>query len=58
MNEDALNEYERLKNHCLFSTIERNAVSEDTLTIFILNIRSLVKHSSKYVIVNLTIELN
>ena len=47
MNEDALNEYERLKNHCLFSTIERNAVSEDTLTIFVLNIRSLVKHSSK-----------
>ena len=34
VNEDASKEYEQLKNHCLFSTIDRNAVSDNTFTIF------------------------
>ena len=29
MNEDALKEYKRLEDNCLFSTIERNAASND-----------------------------
>ena len=41
---EALNEYEWLKDHCLFSAIDKNAVSDDALTIFILNVRSLAKH--------------
>lgn len=43
VNEDASKEYEQLKNHCLFSTIERNAVSDNTFTIFVLNVQSLAK---------------
>ena len=35
VNEDASKEYEQLKNHCLFSTIDRNAVSDNTFTIFV-----------------------
>ena len=46
---EALNEYEWLKDHCLFSAIDKNAVSDDTLTIFILNVRSLAKHLNNIV---------
>ena len=49
VNEDARNEYERLKNHCIFSAIDRNAVSDDTLKTFILNVRSLAKDLSDIV---------
>ena len=41
MNADALNEYEGLKNHCLFLTRESSLVSDDTLTIYVLNMQSL-----------------
>ena len=44
VNVDAVYEYGRLKDYCLFSTIDRNAVSDDTLTIFILNLRSGAKY--------------
>ena len=44
MNTDILNEYDWLKDHCLFSIIDRNAVSDHTLTKFIWNVRSLAKH--------------
>ena len=33
----------------LFSAIDKNAVSDDTLTIFILNVRSLLKHLNNIV---------
>ena len=44
VNIDALNEYDRLKDYCFFSTINRDAVSDDTLAIFIMNVQSLAKH--------------
>ena len=46
---DKLNEYEGLNDPCLLSTIDKNAVSDDTLTIFILTVRSLAKHSNNIV---------
>ena len=36
-------------DHCLFSTIERNVVLDDTLTIFILNVLSLAKYLNNIV---------
>ena len=41
-NDDTINEYEWLKNHSLFSKIDRNAALDDSLTIFISYVRSLV----------------
>ena len=41
---DALNKYERLKNLCWFSTIDRNAVSDKALKIFVMNVSSFRKH--------------
>ena len=38
-------EYERLKQNDLFSTIKRNAISDDTFTILVDNVRSLPKHA-------------
>ena len=46
VSQEALAEYERLKNHSLFSEIKKNTVSNDTLTLLILNVRSLTKHVS------------
>ena len=43
-NKDALIEYERLKQNDLFSTIKRNTISNDTITILGHNVRSLSKH--------------
>ena len=43
-NVDGLNEHERLIDHCLFSTIDKSAFSDDPLIIFILNVQWLVKH--------------
>ena len=37
-------EYERLKQNDLFSPIKRNAISDDTFTILVDNVRSLPKH--------------
>ena len=36
-------EYERLKQNNLFSTIKRNAISENTITVLVHNVRSLSK---------------
>ena len=44
VNKDALLEYERLKQNDLFSTVKRNAISGDTLTVFVHNVRSLPIH--------------
>ena len=44
VSQEALVEYERLKNHSLFAEIEKNTVSNETLTLLILNVRSLKKH--------------
>ena len=43
-NKDALIENERLKQIDLFSTIKRNIISNDTITILVHNVRSLSKH--------------
>ena len=32
VNADAVNKYGRVKDYCLFSTIDRNTFSDDTLT--------------------------
>ena len=37
-------EYERLKQNNLFSTIKRNGISENTITVLVHNVRSLSKH--------------
>ena len=37
-------EYECLKQNDLFTKIKRNTISEDTLTVFFHNVRSLSKH--------------
>ena len=37
-------EYECLKQNDLFTKIKRNTISEDTLTVFFYNVRSLSKH--------------
>ena len=44
VNKDALLEYEHLKQNDLFSTIKRNAISGDTVTVLVLNVRSLPRH--------------
>ena len=41
MNIDALKEYKRLKDHCFFLTIDCNAVSNETLNTFILNVQPI-----------------
>ena len=40
---DALNESERLKDHCLLSTVDRNTVLDRSI-IIILEVRSLARH--------------
>ena len=37
-------EYKRLKQSDLFSTIKRNIISDNTLTVLVRNFRSLSKH--------------
>ena len=37
-------EYEHLKQNDLFSTIKRNNASDKTITVFVRNVRSLLKH--------------
>ena len=41
MNIDALKEYKRLKDHCFFLTTDCNAVSNETLNTFILNVQPI-----------------
>ena len=43
-NTDGLNEYKCLQGNSLFSTIDKNVVSDKALTIFNMNLRSLAKH--------------
>ena len=49
VNKDSLLEHERLKRNDLFSTIKRNAISDDTVTILFHNVRSLPRHVSDIV---------
>ena len=44
VNMDALNKYERLTDHCWFSAIDRNSVSDKALKIFVMNVSSFRKH--------------
>ena len=44
VNEDALLQYEHLKQNDLFSTIKGNIVSGDTITVFVHNMRLLLKN--------------
>ena len=39
-----------MKEDDLFSTMKRNAVSDDNLTIFVDNVRSLSKHANNIII--------
>ena len=45
VNVSALQEYERLRQNSIFENIEKVCVSYDTITILLLNVRSLSKHS-------------
>ena len=44
VNKNALLEYERLKQNDLFSTIKRNAISGDIVTVLVHNVISLPRH--------------
>ena len=44
VNKDALLEYEPLKQNDLFFIIERNAISGDTVTVLVHNVRSFPRH--------------
>ena len=44
VNKGVLLEYECLKQNYLFSTIKRNNISDNTITVFIHNVRSISKH--------------
>ena len=45
MNVSALQEYERLRQNSIFENIEKICVTNDTITILLLNVKSLSKHS-------------
>ena len=44
VNKETFSEYERLKQNDIFSTIKRNNTSDDTIIVFVQNVRSLSKH--------------
>ena len=44
VNKDALLEYELLKQNDIFSTVKRNVVSGNTVTVLVHNVRSLPRH--------------
>ena len=44
VNKDALLKYERLKQNDLFFTVKRNAISGDTVTVLVHNVRSPLRH--------------
>ena len=50
VNKDALLEYERLKQNDLFSTIKRNTITDNAITVLDHNMRSLSKHIGDTVI--------
>ena len=61
VNKDILLKYEHLKRNDLFSTVNRNAVSGDTvivLTVLVHNVRSLSRHADDIVIDNRIINFN
>ena len=45
VNKDALEEYERLKSNSIFDSVQNIDISNDTLSLFLLNVRSLKKHA-------------
>ena len=49
VNKDSLLEHEHLKQNDLFSTIKRNAISDDTVTVLFHNVGSLPRHVSDIV---------
>ena len=44
VDKEALSKYERLKQNDLFSTIKKNNISDNTITVFVHNVQSLSKH--------------
>ena len=44
VNRDALLEYKCLKQNDLFSTMKRNAISGNTITVFVNNVKSFPRH--------------
>ena len=44
INKETLSNYKRLKQNDLFSTIKRNNISDNTITVYFHNVRSLSKH--------------
>ena len=58
VNKDALLEYENPKQNDLFSTIKRNAISGDTVTVLVHNVRSLPRHADDVVSENRIINNN
>ena len=44
VNRDALLEYKCLKQNDLFSTMKRNAISGNTITVFVNNVKSRPRH--------------
>ena len=58
MNTSALEEYERLRQNTIFETIEKVVISEDTTTLLLPNVRSLLKHAHDIVSDNRLIDNN
>ena len=49
VNKDVLLKYEPLKQNDLFSTIKRNAILGDTVTVLVPNVRSLPRNADDIV---------
>ena len=45
VNVSALQEYERLRQNSIFENIKKICVTDNTITILLLNVRSLSKHA-------------
>ena len=45
MNVSALQEYEQLRQNSIFENIENICVTDNTITILLLNVKSLSKHA-------------
>ena len=44
VNNSALDQYERLRQNSSFHIIEREAISKDSTTLLLLNLRSMLRH--------------
>ena len=44
MNSSSLEEYERLRQNSIFDIIEKVVISEDTTTLLLVNVQSLLKY--------------